>query len=78
VAELVAELLGRFLLAFADLAAINYDIVLVGAAVDLNGAEREFIETHMRTPCAASRALFGCESLESPTLLNVLAAAMRA
>jgi hypothetical protein len=34
---------------------------------------------HMRTPCAlASRALFGCERVESPTLLNVFAAAMRA
>src|SRR5438876_9555454 len=57
VAELIAELLGGFLLAFADFTAINYDIVLVRAAVNLNGAESEFVETHTRTPCTlASRA----------------------
>ena len=46
VSELIAELLGGFLLALADFTAINYDIVLVRAAVDPNGAEREFVETH--------------------------------
>jgi len=50
VAELIAELLGRLLLAFADFATINHDVVLLGAAVDLDGAESEFVETHTRTP----------------------------
>src|SRR5438876_5983957 len=48
--ELPAESLGGFFLAFADFAAINYDIVLIGAAVDLDGAESEFVEMHTRTP----------------------------
>src|SRR5207247_5153543 len=51
VAELIAELLGGFLLAFAVFTAINYDIVLVRAAVNLNGAEREFVGIHTATPC---------------------------
>src|SRR5438876_11939227 len=50
VAELLAEFLGGFFLAFADFAAINYDIVLIGAAVDLDGVGSEFVETHTRTP----------------------------
>jgi len=49
-AELLSELLAGFFLASADFAAINDDIVLVGAAVDADGAEREFVETHRRTP----------------------------
>src|SRR5207244_2719085 len=48
--ELPAESLGGFFLAFVDFAAINYDIVLIGAAVDLDGAESEFVEMHTRTP----------------------------
>jgi len=32
--------------------------VLVRAAVDLNGAEREFVETHTRTPSGWLHALF--------------------
>src|SRR5207247_7745298 len=50
VAELIAELLGGFLLAFENFPAIDHNVVLVGAAVNLNGAKREFIETHTRTP----------------------------
>jgi hypothetical protein len=50
VAELLSELLGGSFLAFADFAAINDDIVLVGAAVDGNGAETECVETRRRTP----------------------------
>jgi hypothetical protein len=45
-AELLTEFLGGLFLAFANFAAINDDIVLLGAAVNLNGAEGEFIETH--------------------------------
>jgi hypothetical protein len=66
-------------LPLADFTTINYDIVLLGTAVDLNGAEREFVEMHMRTPCTLiSCALFGCDSGErGPALLDVLAATMR-
>lgn len=39
VAERVAEFLGRLLVAFPHLAAINDDIVLVGARVNLDRAE---------------------------------------
>src|SRR6516225_5644010 len=35
VSELVAKLLGRLLLAFADFAAINYHIIIVGGPVDM-------------------------------------------
>src|SRR5437879_5524826 len=49
-AELLAEFLGRFLLALAKFAAIDHNVMLVGAAVDLDGAESEFVETHTRTP----------------------------
>jgi len=45
--ELVAESLGRRLLAFTDPTAIDDDIVLVGAAVDPDGAEGEIAEVHM-------------------------------
>ena len=44
-AELLLKFLGWFFLSFADFAAINDDIVLVRAAVDLDGAEREVVET---------------------------------
>jgi hypothetical protein len=50
VSELLAEFLGGFLFALADFATINYDIVLLRAAFDLDGAERKFVETHTRTP----------------------------
>src|SRR5215467_8868714 len=40
-----------FFLRLRILPAINNDIMLVRTAVDLNGAEREFVETHTRTPC---------------------------
>jgi hypothetical protein len=50
VTELLSEFLGGFFLALTDFAAINDDIVLVGAAVDLDGAEREVVETYRRTP----------------------------
>jgi hypothetical protein len=57
VAELLAEFLGGLLLALADFAAIDHDIVLVGAAVDLDGAESEFVEMHTRTPWRWPHAL---------------------
>src|SRR5438876_3067914 len=49
-AELIAELLGGFLLALANFSAIDRNVVLEGAAVDLDGAESEFVEMHTRTP----------------------------
>jgi len=78
-AELLAEFLGRFLLAFGDLSAIDHNVVLVGAAVDLDGTESEVVETHTRTPWTlASGALVRRDSGEGgPALLNVLAAAVR-
>jgi hypothetical protein len=79
-AELLAEPLGRFFLAFANFAAIKDDIVLVHGAVNLDGAEREFVETHTRTPCTlASRALLRRDDGKGgPALLDFLAAAVRA
>jgi len=46
VAELFSKFLGRFFLALADFTAIDDDIVLVRAAIDLDGTEREFVEAH--------------------------------
>src|SRR5207245_10408113 len=79
VAELIAELLGGFLLAFENFPAIDHNVVLVGAAVNLNGAKREFIETHTRTPrTLTSGALLRRDSRESgPALFDILAAAVR-
>ena len=53
--------------------------MLVCAAVDLQRAERKFVETHTRTLWAlASGALVRRDSGEGgPALLNVLAAAVR-
>ena len=52
VSELVAESLGRCFLSFADFSAVDYDVVHVGAVVDLEGAEGEFAEVHGAS-CAA-------------------------
>src|SRR6266480_5073521 len=49
VAELLAEFFGWLLLAFANFAAINDDIVLVRIALDLDRPEGEFVETHRGT-----------------------------
>src|SRR2546425_3886093 len=78
VAELIAELLGGFLLAFENFPAIDHNVVLVGAT-DLERTERKFVETHTRTPWTlASGALVRRDSGEGgPALLNVLAAAVR-
>jgi hypothetical protein len=57
VAELLSKFLRRLFLALADFAAINDDIMFVRAAIDLDGAEREFAEAHTRTP-AGLQALF--------------------
>jgi len=80
VAELLAESLGGLFLAFANFTPINYDIVLIGAAVNLDRAEREFVELHTRTPSTlASGALLRRDGIEGgPALLDVLAAAVRA
>jgi hypothetical protein len=58
VAELLTEFPGGLFLVFANLAAINDDIVLIRTAVNLNGAEREFVETHIRLLGRWLHALF--------------------
>src|SRR5439155_21238581 len=46
VSEGVAEFFRRLFLALVDLAAIDHHVVFVGAAIDLDGAERETIDAH--------------------------------
>ena len=76
VAELLSELLGEGLFLFA---AINDDIVLAGAAVDADGAEREFVETHRRTPLSLASGAFRRDGTEGgPALLDFLAATVGA
>src|SRR6266699_6758310 len=50
VPKVIAEFLGRLLLAVADLPAVDDHIVLVGAVVDAEGAKGEIIEVHLRPP----------------------------
>jgi hypothetical protein len=45
-AELLMELLGRFLVSFANQTAIDDDVVFVSPAINLDGAKGEFLETH--------------------------------
>src|SRR5215472_17580424 len=45
-AELFLKFLGRFLLTFANFAAINNHIVLVWGAIDANGTERKPLKMH--------------------------------
>ncbi len=59
---------------------VDHDIVFVGAAVDLEGTEGEFVKTHtcLLGRCVL-RALFRCDRGESrPALLDFLTAAVRA
>jgi hypothetical protein len=44
--KVVTEFLGRHLPAFADFSAIDYDVLLECAAVDLEGTERKVVEVH--------------------------------
>src|SRR5260370_33079165 len=53
--KLVSESLGRCLLAFADLPAIDHHVPLVRAAVDSQGAEGKFVEVHTRLRTVALR-----------------------
>jgi len=79
VAEPLLEFLGWLLLALANLAAINDDIVSVNGAVDLDGAneKRPNCIRHCFRHCLG--ALLRRESSEGgPTLLDFLAAAVRA
>jgi hypothetical protein len=46
VTEGIAELLGRFLLAFVNVTLVDNDIVLVGDAVDVEGSELEVDDPH--------------------------------
>ena len=76
--KLVPELLGRFLLPLADVAAVNHHVVLVGDAVNPDGTEGKLVEAH-RCPPARSRALFRRDNGKiGPALLDFLAAAFRA
>jgi hypothetical protein len=58
VAESVDKLLGRSFLPFADLAAINDDVMLACRTVDPNGAEGKMVEAHMHLPACCGHALF--------------------
>ena len=44
--EVGTEFLGRLLLAFADLAPVNHNVVLIRRAIDLQTAETEIFEPH--------------------------------
>src|SRR6266568_7030484 len=46
VSEVVPEFFRWPFLAFADLPMVDHDVVFVGAAVDLEGTEGEFLEAH--------------------------------
>ena len=74
VAKLLSKFLGGFFLALADVTAINDDIVFVHAAVDPDGAEREFVEAHGSRPrTLASGALLRHDPVEGgPALLDFL------
>jgi hypothetical protein len=85
VAKLVAEFLGRRLLAFADLPAINHYIMVVDAAVDPEGAKGETVEAHCDLPWGeesvrhwilSSALLRGDDGESGPALLDILAAAV--
>ncbi|HYL14868.1 MAG TPA: hypothetical protein VEV41_17630 [Terriglobales bacterium] len=45
--ELVAKLFGRSFLALANLPAVNHQIVLVGDAINADGAEGKVFELHL-------------------------------
>ena len=78
VAEPISKFLRRLFLALADFAAINDDIMFVRAAVDLDGAEREFVDADTRTPVTPSGAFLRRDCVEGgPALLDFLAAAVR-
>src|SRR5271166_642303 len=46
VSESLTELLGSFFLPLANLAAVDYDVVVVADPIDPNGAKGEFFESH--------------------------------
>jgi hypothetical protein len=46
--KLVTEFLGRRLLAFADLSALDHHVLFIGAAVDLEGTEGKLVEVQKR------------------------------
>src|SRR5712692_11194425 len=78
VSEVVPEFFRWLFLPFADLPMVDHDIVFVGAAVDLEGTEGEFVEAHtfLLGRCVL-RALFGGDGGESrPALRDILTAAV--
>jgi hypothetical protein len=64
VAELIAEFLGRGFLAFADFSAVDDNVVLVGAVVDLDSAEGEFTEVHVRPPVPVVQDFFAVTAVK--------------
>src|ERR1035438_3170406 len=54
--KLVAELFRRFLLALADLAAVNHHVVVAGDAIDPDGTEGKLVEAHRCTPRMFTRS----------------------
>jgi len=79
VSELVPEFFRWPFLAFADLPMIDHDIVFIGASVDLEETEREFVEAHNASSAGVLGALPRGDGGESgPALLDSLAAAVGA
>src|SRR5438445_11859255 len=79
VSEVVPEFFRWPFLAFADLPMIDHDIVFIGASVDLEETEREFVEAHNASSAGVLGALPRGDGGESgPALLDSLAAAVGA
>jgi hypothetical protein len=78
--KLVTEFLGRHLLAFADLSAVDHHVLLVGAAVDSEATEGKFVEVHKRLlVLLCSGALLRGDSREGrPALFYLVTTAVRA
>lgn len=51
----IAELPRRAFLAFANLTAVDHDVVLVGDTIDLNGSKRERFKLHIPLLCDCTR-----------------------
>src|SRR5258707_10461255 len=78
--KLVTEFLGRCLLAYADFSAVNHNVLLVRAPVDLEGTEGKFVEVHTRLrPLLWSGALLRSDGREGrPALFYLVTTAVRA
>jgi len=78
--KLVTESLGRRLVAFANLTAVDHHVLLVRAAVDSEGTEGKFVEVHARLlVLLCSGALLRGDGREGrPALFYLVTAAVRA